>query len=284
MHGLDAWPVKEGRMTRKRQQKSSKIVSQKRTSDRYIGWPIRIGVGITILSGIGLVLLTILQHTSTSHENISVSERVKHSPITESEPPPGQGLTDGEIRAAANQLFWAVSPSLPENRYFSPFAKQKLLWIITEKQAGKLSLILLKNVDSAGLIADDLMASGRPEGKPIIVISQPSFLDFLLDGGRIAPPFSQQQRNDFAIGLVHEVVHLENPNLSNITTPQERFQEELRAWRVVDLNVVRQLRELHQPMNHRLIEADDAIRSCGDSTQCEPLRAILMSSYGSGSN
>ena len=271
-------------MTRKRRQQFSKIVPDTPSSDLHRGWATRIGIGIAILSGIGLVLLTILQHTSTSHENVSVSERVEHQRIAESEPPPGQGLTDGEIRAAANQLFWALSPSLPENHYFSPFAKQKLLWIITEKQAGKLSLILLKNVDSAGLIADDLMASGRPDGKPIIVISQPSFLDFLLDGGRITAPFSQQQRNDFAIGLVHEVVHLDNSHLSNITTPQERFQEELRAWRVVDLNVVRQLRELHRPMNHRLIEADDAIRSCGDSTHCEPLRQILLSSYGPGTN
>ncbi len=260
-------------MTPNRRQKYSKVASRRSGSDRHFGWRARAAFGVLILCGIGLAFLTMFRHRSTPVEDVDLSGMAEHPSSSESTPPSRERMTDAEIRATANQLFWAVNPSLPENQYFSPFGKEKLSWIIMQKQTGNLSLVLLKNVDSAGLIADDLMASGSPEGKPIIVISQPSFLDFLLDGGRISAPFSQQQRNDFAIGLVHEVVHLQNPNLPNLTTPPERLQEEIRTWRTVDLNVVRQLRELHQPMNRRLIEADDAILSCGDSAQCERLAA-----------
>jgi hypothetical protein len=186
--------------------------------------------------------------------------------------------TDDDLKAAVNQLFQSVNPSLPENQYFTRFMKDKILWIITQQKLGKLRLILLKNVEQAGLVAEDLMASGIVEGKPMIVISQPSFLAFLLEGGRKSAPFTQQQKNDFAIGLVHEVVHLQNPNRGNPARIEDRLPEELRTWREVDLNVVRQFRKINQPMNRRLIEADDILRSCGDQARCEPLAKILLPS------
>src|SRR5712692_3413428 len=184
--------------------------------------------------------------------------------------------TDDDLRAAVNQLFRSVNPSLPENQYFTQFVKDKIWWIITQQKLGRLRLILLKNAEQAGLVAEDLMASGIVEGKATIVISQPSFLDFLLDGGRTSAPFTRQQKNDFAIGLVHEVVHLQNPNRGNPARIEDRLPEELRTWREVDLNVVRQFRRINQPMNRRLIEADDILRSCGDKARCEPLAKILL--------
>jgi len=187
-----------------------------------------------------------------------------------------EGPSDADLNAAVNQLFRSVNPSLPENQYFTQFAKDKISWIINQQKLGTLRLILLKNIEQAGLVAEDLMASGIVEGKAMIVISQPSLVDFLLQGGRTSAPFTQQQKNDFLIGLVHEVVHLQNPNRGNPAKLEERLQEELRTWRVVDLNVVRQFRKINQPMNPRLIEADDILRRCGDQAQCEPLAKILL--------
>lgn len=92
----------------------------------------------------------------------------------------------------------------------------------------------------------------------------------------MSAPFTQRQRNDFAIGLVHEAVHLQNPKPGNPARLEERLQEELRTWREVDVNVVRQLRQLNQPMNRWLIEADDILRSCVDNAHCEPLTKILL--------
>lgn len=201
---------------------------------------------------------------------------VKRPSAPKTVPHVSEGPSDADLNAAVNQLFRSVNPSLPDNQYFTQFAKDKISWIITQQKLGNLRLILLKNVEQAGLVAEDLMASGIVEGKPMIVISRPSFVDFLLEGGRTSAPFTQQQRNDFAIGLVHEVVHLQNPNRGNPTKLEERLQEELRTWRVVDLNVVRQFRKINQPMNRRLIEADDILRSCGNQAQCEPLTRILL--------
>ena len=48
-----------------------------------------------------------------------------------------------------------------------------------------------------------------------IVYPCPRFLDLLLEGGQTSPPFTQRQRNDFAIGLVHETVHWEKDNTAN---------------------------------------------------------------------
>jgi hypothetical protein len=183
---------------------------------------------------------------------------------------------NADINTAANRLFAAVNPALPENSYFTPFAKAKISWIADQRRAGKLSFIILKNVADAGLSFEAMMASARPEGKPVIVIARPRFIEFLSDGGLGSAPFTRQQRNDFALSLVHEVVHLENPDISIATTPQDHLAEEERAWREVDVNVVREFRRLNEPMNVRFIAADDAIRACHDRLPCEPLRTILL--------
>ena len=228
-----------------------------------------------ILALIGLSAWIILQQQSKRAEvdrSLGLGDRPSLAPT---ESPANEGETNVDLSVAVNQLFSSLDPSNPENQYLPQFAKERIQWITAQKKAGKLSIILLKNTENTNLYFEDLMASGIVEGKPMIVINGPRFLDFLLEGERTSPPFTQRERNDFAIGLVHETVHLEKDNTANPANLQERLTEELRAWRKVDLNVVRQLRQLNQPMNPRLIDADDALRSCGDEAECEPLRTIL---------
>ncbi len=212
-----------------------------RSSNRF-SRRMRVGSATVILVLIGLFAWTIVRQQSKQAESLADRPSL---PPTESQS--NKGHTDVDLSTVVNQLFSSVSPSLPENEYFPQFAKERLLWIVTQRKAGKLSVILLKNTDNT-----------------------------LLEGGRTSPPFTQRQRNDFALGLVHETVHLEKDNTANPANFQERLAEELRAWRKVDLNVVRQLRRLNQPMNPRLIEADDALRSCSDEAECESLREILF--------
>lgn len=191
--------------------------------------------------------------------------------------PETESYSDAEINRAANQLFAAVHPSLPENRHFTPFAKDKLSWIVNEQKAGRLSLMLLKNIGTTNLDAEALMAAARvDDNKPVIVIARPRFVAFLIEGGRTSVPFTQQQRNDFALGLVHEAVHLQNPQPGDPARLDDRLLEELRAWREVSLHVVREWRRTNQPMNPRVIQADDALRSCGDQLPCQPLMEILL--------
>lgn len=233
------------------------------------------------IAGIAIGLLAVIGWLARE----SIPRRVKDETVSPLNPaassfkpqsPPGTAYTDADVSAAANRLFAAVNPLLPENSYFPPFAKAKISWVLEQRQAGKLSFILLKNVADAGLSFEAIMASAKPEGKPVIIIARPRFIEFLSDGGLGSLPFSRQQRNDFALSLVHEVIHLESPGLSSATTPHDHLVEEQRAWREVDVSVVRELRRLHEPMNVRFVNADDAIKSCHDTLPCEPLKALLL--------
>lgn len=188
---------------------------------------------------------------------------------------------DADVDNAANRLFAAVNPQLPENAYFPQFAKTKIAWVVEQRKAGGLSFILLKNVVDSGLSFEAMMASARPEGKPVIVLARPRFMEFLSDGGLGSAPFTRQQRNDFTLSLVHEVVHLENPDIATATTPHDHLLEEQRAWREVDIHVARELRKLNEPMNIRFLEADNAIKRCADRLPCEALEAILLPSESS---
>lgn len=256
-----------------RNRERQKVRSQReggRSSNRF-SRRMRVGSAAVILVLIAAFAWTIVRQQLKAAEGLA--DRPSLSP-TESQSE--GGYADVDLSATVNQLFSSVDPSLPENQYFPQFVKERILWITTQRKAGKLSIILLKNTDNTNLYFEDLMASGIVEGKPMIVVAGPRFLDFLEEGGRTSPPFTQRQRNDFAIGLVHETVHLEKDNTANPASLQERLAEELRAWRKVDLNVVRELRRRNQPMNPRLIEADEALRSCGDKAKCESLREILF--------
>jgi hypothetical protein len=189
---------------------------------------------------------------------------------------PSGEYTGDELRVAVNQLFASVKRAVAEDSDLPEFARAKVAWLTAQQRAGGLSITLLKDATGTNLSDEDLMASGRIDGKSVIVIAQRRFLVFLIEGGRISAPFSRQQVNDFMLGLVHETVHLQNASPGNPASLADRLEEELRTWREVDVNVVRPLRQLDQPMNRRFLEADDALRSCGSQEPCRPLRDILF--------
>jgi len=161
-------------------------------------------------------------------------------------------------------------------QYFPQFAKGKGLWITTEKKAGKLSIILLKNTDNTNLYFEDLMASGIGRRETDDCDSRAEVLRFPDRRWTDVTALPQRQRNDFALGLIHETVHLEKENTANLQFFKSVLLKNFELGEKVDLNVVRELRRLNQPMNPRLIEADDALRSCSDKAECEALREILF--------
>ena len=234
-----------------------------------------VSVALSVLLLAGLSARTIVQWDSPhgtdrprSRSGFGPAPAIEHRPI-------GQ-YSDAELGAAANQLFGSVKRSIDEDSSLPEFAREKIAWLIGQQRARALSITLLKNAAGTNLSDEDLMASGRVDGKSVIVIAQPRFSIFLAEGGRLAAPFSRQQVNDFMLGLVHETVHLQNASPGNPASLADRLSEELRAWREVDVHVVRQLRQLHQPMNRRFTEADDALRTCGWKEPCPLLLEILM--------
>ena len=179
-------------------------------------------------------------------------------------------LSDVQIQKAADALLaFAIVPS-GKNQYFPKFAKEKIAWFATQAEAGSATVILLKDLSKTNLGADDLMASTVVDGRHTIIISEPRFVRFLVEGGAVSSPFGEQQENDFMLGLVHEIVHLQGPGSARAPKGQDRIREESRTWREVSLNVVRHLRRLGKRMHPKFVRVDEALRSCGDLLPCSP--------------
>jgi hypothetical protein len=142
-----------------------------------------------------------------------------------------------------------------------------------EHLAKRLDVSFIGDTDS--IPSDVVMASTRlDDGIAKILIVKRRFADLFAPdiGSRFL--ITQRQRNDFALALIHEVVHLQNPD-ANPNNAADYAREESRAWREVSRNVVRQLRALHQPMHQTYIDVDDALVRCGDRLPCPALDRMV---------
>ncbi len=212
---------------------------------------------------------------------VSTGARAQHaSPIAAPPAPPSLvKLSPATTSAAVNGLLRDIKARANEDESLPLFARQRVKWLTARQRAGELAIVLLNNPAGANLDADALMASGDADGQQVIAISGPRLARFLLDEGPTSAPFNRRQHNDFLLGLVHETVHLERRQRADTQFGLDaRLDEEVRAWRTVDLQVVRPLLKRHEPMNPRFVEADAAIRSCGDKEPCQPLRELLLPS------
>lgn len=183
-------------------------------------------------------------------------------------------LPDRQLKAALDHLLEAVDPERVENNYFPSFARESLRWMVQENAAARLEIAFLSENAPEQLPADVLMAARQFGGRSTIVVSKERFAAFLREGGDTDPPLTQRQKNDFVIGLVHENVHLRNPE-ANPHDPTLRAAEESRAWQQVSINVVRPLRAQNQPMHQRFKDVDDLFRACRDELPCAPLARLV---------
>jgi hypothetical protein len=188
--------------------------------------------------------------------------------------PSTEALTDEKLQGAADQLLALIDPERPENEYFSEFARDRLRWMVREHGAGRLQVAFLTDASNGPLPPDVLMAAWKLGDQPTIFIAKPRFMKFLIETGATEPPFTQQQKNDFALALVHEIVHLQNPD-ADPRDAELRPAEESRVWREVSLKAVRPLRTLNQPIHQRFRDVDDALRTCGDALPCPPLLRLV---------
>lgn len=186
--------------------------------------------------------------------------------------PNAQGTV--EVEAAAEALLADVNPALPSNAYFTEFMKDQLLWFRQEQERGRVDIRLFHDTAEYSLPPDIVMAIARDRGKDVIVLSKPRLAADLLSTGGLIPPFNARQRNDFVISLIHEILHLRNPS-ANPRDPAAHAQEERRVWREMTLRAVRPLRKMHQALNPRFEEVDDALRECRDALPCGRLDSLV---------
>ncbi len=222
-----------------------------------------------------LAVAVVRPMSHTRQESVVLSDRTPQSALEQVAPPLlDVDPSDQELQAAADALLAAVNPALPDNEYFNGYARAKVGWLRQEQAAGRLTIAFLLDTTGIALPPDVLMAATHLDGRPTIVIPKARFASFLREGGRFAPPFTQQQKNDFLIGLTHEVIHLEGAP-TKVSRSDERIREEWRAWREVTIQLVRPFRALGQPLNRRFTQVDDAIRRCGDRLPCETFTTLV---------
>lgn len=121
------------------------------------------------------------------------------------------------------------------------------------------------------------MGAGTIEGRHAIIIAEPRLKRLLQPTDQPDTFLHARQKNDFMLGLVHEAVHLRNVNAGDPRNAADRLREELRAWREVDINVVRPLRRLNQPMDNTFLVVGDAFQACGGQPQCPAACRLIFS-------
>ena len=198
---------------------------------------------------------------------VASNERVPSSP-------PANVLTDEHLQHAADQLLALSDPERPENAYFPDYVREHLRWMVLEHAAKRLDVAFLTEASNGPLPPEVLMAASQLDGKPAIFIAKARFMKFLVETGATEPPFSQQQKNDFALALVHEIVHLRNP-AADARNLELRPAEESRVWREVNLEAVRPLLAQNQPVHRRFRDVDAALRACRDELPCPPLGRLV---------
>jgi hypothetical protein len=217
----------------------------------------------------GIAVLVLLWRASVGPEvTAPVPEATTTEPVAE------PTLSEADAQAAADALLAAVNPRLKENGHFPAYALEQLAWMEQEVRRGRLTVAFLFDPESIRMPRTVLMAASHLDGQPTIFIVKPRFEVFLRRHGRTMPPFTAQQMNDFAIGLIHEINHLRNTT-NNEPDPVAFFREESRAWRDVTINVVRPLRALNQPMDREFVEVDDALQDCRDELPCPRLAQLV---------
>lgn len=227
----------------------------------------------TVVAGIVFGSMVVLVLVWQRWDSTKVTAPVA-SPATPVAPAAESRLSDTEAQGAADALLAAVNPRLKENSHFPAYALEQLAWVEQEVGRGRLTIAFLFDPENIGLPRSVLMAASHLDGQPTIVIVRPRFEAFLRRHGRTTPPFTSQQTNDFAIGLIHEVNDLRNTT-KNEPDPAAFYREESRAWKDVTLKVVRPLRASNQPMDREFVDVDDALRLCGDALPCPQLAQLV---------
>lgn len=225
-------------------------------------------IGLTTLAAFGLVLAMFRPTPGVTNDR---PPTVAGTLAVKAE----RALSDAEVQGAADALLAATNPDLPENDHFPRLAADTLRWLRREHRAGRVVVAFLGESEG-NLPPGVFMMATLLNERPTLVIAKPMLARFLREGGRLSAPFSQQQRNDFTVGLAHEVIHLQRWP-TGVPSKEQRAAEEATVWHQVSTQIVRPWRMADQPVNPRFIRVDDAFRRCNDVLPCSEVASLILS-------
>ena len=180
-----------------------------------------------------------------------------------------------------NQLFTAVNPASPENSYMPSFMKDKIRWAYIQHNTHTLQFKFIS--DEKNELGRILMRSSYQKRLPTIEIVANRLLMIIRVQEKVAFGFNQMQKNTFALGLTHEVVHLEQTE-SFFTTKETRtkfINEEFRVAKKVDKFAVTPLLDAGQPIEVDFEDMHKIFQGCGMAKECPAFTVYLDSNSGS---
>jgi hypothetical protein len=181
-----------------------------------------------------------------------------------------------DVVQLTNQLIEAIDPIRPENSYMTPLMKEKIQWVYDAVAARKAAT----GQDMVRLILDQRHDLGQTmmqslyyqDGLPYIEIVADRLILIIRYRDKTPIGFTQKHKNTFALGLIHEAVHLERPK-SFFVTPQSKaagIAEEFRTWDKVDRLAVGPLLKIGQPLEDDFIFMNGVLAKCGHKLPCQP--------------
>jgi hypothetical protein len=153
-----------------------------------------------------------------------------------------------------------------------------LAWIFNENRVGNLTFSWFAN----GRIEDNQqvygMTSGYVDGKLNIEVNLSLLAIWFWDSYKDHTPIPPMRRNDLAIMLSHEVIHLQHGKdvLEAVKTNLAlRKEEERRTWTVTVLEDVRPLIASGEKLNEHFVQASDAFKACSGDPLCPAFESFI---------
>lgn len=196
-------------------------------------------------------------------------------------------FTEREAKELANQMLAAVNPDRPENAAMPSFMKEKILWLINQQNSQNLIVALKPQYRSTG-DRSSLMDSGYDDAdKMFINIYGARLIQLVRQQNNTPVGFNPKEKNTFALALVHEAIHLEQPaSYFRSAGYDELIAEEVRTWAKMIIYAVRPMRSRGEPLESDFREMDDTLKTCNDRPDCEgfiqALKKKLRGAYKAG--
>lgn len=216
----------------------------------------------TLCAALVLLMIPFLLTGVVAAQDATISSQTKES------------LLDTMTTEEAFKLFnWVLGHLKVDTREFGPKTSQRIDWMFRESQ--NINFTLAKRVAEDTEEKTHLMIAGYDNGKLELKVNLGWLVKKYWENYRSNTPISRQDRNDLAILLSHEVIHLQHGPLllqALKTDPALLGFEERRTWAQSVIEDIRPLVERNEAVNTDYTVAQILLRYCDDDMDCQAFK------------